>query len=251
MTRQPRLMLVLAAGYFLVAFSMPLQVMLINNYSVFDLALIFNQMTMLNVLIAMTCIALATSLYRSSGMALALLPLLTTMVVYNNYLVGQYEYQYSAMQALIASITFMSMSSSIYLIPFVRQPLMDSSKRWWRTPKRMKTSFETSLHPFVGASLAGATFDLSETGFFIAEDGVKPKKQSTNFKGIQDELRVGDRTGVLIKVAPGISVKCEARVVRRSDGKGHYPRGLGFQFEKLDGLHRKMIRNMIQDAVAA
>lgn len=251
MTRQPRIMIALSLAYLLVAVSMPLQVVFLSGYNLTDVDLIWAQLTVLNIAIMITCALVGVCLYISSRFTMMLLPLLSAMILYNNFLVGQFEYQYTSLQALLASAGFLSLSGAVYFIPLVRQPLLDRSRRWWKTPKRMATAFETYLHPFVGPSLSGATFDLSESGFFIADEVVKAKGASSTQFTPQEGLKVGDRTGVSIKISPGLSVKCEARIVRRSNGQGRYPKGFGFQFERIDNQHRKMIRQMIQDAVSA
>jgi c-di-GMP-binding flagellar brake protein YcgR len=82
-----------------------------------------------------------------------------------------------------------------------------------------------------GTPLRAETFDLSESGVFIAIEG--------------DPLRVDDLLSVRLNFGTFAQVRCEARVVRRSSARGEYPSGYGLQFLNLDARQKQELRRHI------
>ena len=152
-------------------------------------------------------------------------------VLWNNYVVGSYGYDFSMTMTWMASLAFVALSASVV---FTRayQLMKHPEKRWWLRPKRVHAHLEATLLPYVGDDIRAKTYDISESGVFL------PMKET--------HLKLGDHTTVQIRLSQTNVLKAEAQVARVSAARnGAYPAGLGLQFVGLSSNQKDVLRELV------
>lgn len=113
---------------------------------------------------------------------------------------------------LIHSTLFFFKSSSILEHP---------SLRWWLVPRRHELQIPVWIEKADGEFLSFKTFDLSKNGAFIAAGGELPQS-----------LQEGDEFNLAVR-GEDMTYSVRAKIIRKSEPRGHYPRGFGIRFENM------------------
>ena len=115
--------------------------------------------------------------------------------------------------------------------------LLQFRYRW--TPKRHMKEVQAQIYPYVGPSIAAKTFDISQTGVFI---------EGHEEDLTQAPLHIGERINFNLSIGSLGQIRCEATVIRRSNGYGRYPKGLGLKFENLDRKQLLRLKSYLRSA---
>lgn len=235
MKTKPKLFDFLAGFYLTVALSFPVQIMLLYGHTPLQIMQIWNKLTNLN-LTVMGCCLLNAVLSRSASPLLKFsVPLSLLAVFVNNNYVALMEVNYSAFQAHGATFGFF-LVSGFYLYPKLLYALMFPETHWWKVSPRKQIEVTALISPFQqGHPIKAKTFDLSETGAFF------------NMSEEQMGFKVNDRLIVLLTLGSLSQIRCEARIVRSDDKRGHYPSGVGISFVDLDRSQRRKIKNYLEN----
>jgi hypothetical protein len=218
-----------------IGFSVPVQAMFLQNYENF-----FRSLTVLNVVMASLCILSAVAVYHVHKSFRYLLPLTLATVIFNNWWVGYVGFDFSMNETTLASFAFAGVFCSL-LEKKTFQVLRNPKLKWWHVAARKKLSIPVSLKKLRGNTLVKKAFDISESGVFL--QGLE-----------QDEFqnyRVGERIELDLHFNEILKIRCQARVVRKSESQGVYPAGIGLQFAENDVRTRSTIKRLVNDAEAA
>ena len=239
MKRRPLFLTLLSSFFLIVAISFPLQVLVLYGHT--DLFVIFNKISFLNFLVAVVLLAHIPLLLRASGKLKYSLPVLLILVMWNNFVVGSYAFDYKMSSTALASVGFIGACSPM-LTKKIRDILNNPGMRWWLTPRRAEASLSTLIHPYVGSSLQARTLDISETGVYIAAETCRLRDSEEDFC---DGFNVGDLTSITIKLGQFHSIKCEAEVVRVADESYSHPAGYGLRFLNPDITTKSHLKQFI------
>jgi c-di-GMP-binding flagellar brake protein YcgR len=66
-------------------------------------------------------------------------------------------------------------------------------------------------------------------------------------KSKQSYPRVGDTVRISFNVSAMKKIRCEAIVVRITEARGHYPRGMGIKFVDMDRIHEKKFSEFLSN----
>jgi hypothetical protein len=235
MIMRPKQFYFVAAIMLLIALSFPIQAMLLYGHSWTEWGAILQKITWLNALVMLTFTVSAYFYFHASRVVLYLAPVLLVLVALNNYWVGQYAGDFSMLQTSLGTLAVAFLFAPLTL-PSSKVVLRDPKRRWWRRSKRINKRVATTLNPYVGDMITAHTFDVSETGAFLC------------LNEEQTELpRVGDTVRISFNVSAMKKIRCEAIVVRITEARGHYPRGMGIKFVDMDRIHEKKFSEFLSN----
>jgi hypothetical protein len=218
---------------FLMAVSFPVQAMLLYGHHWSETSAIFSKMTIFNWLVVISFLAGSYFYFHASRTIVYLAPLILGLVALNNYWVGQFAGDFSMLETSLATLAVGVVFTPLAL-PSSRVVLQDPKRRWWRRSKRHNRRVSATLNPYVGEMLHVQTFDISQSGAFVclSQDQTETPK-------------VGDTVRVSFNVNSMKKIRCEAVVVRISEAKGHYPRGMGLKFTQMERPFEKSFERFL------
>lgn len=211
------------------ALAMPVQVMMIYDHGPTELLAIWHKLTWLNQVVMIGLLANAVLLYQVSPYLTYTIPGLIMAMIVNNYIVGYYSTDFSPYATAFATIGFLALNLPM-LDTRVLWVLKHPDRRWWRRSERKQLSVPLQIEGARLNPIRTESFDLSETGMFIA--------------GPQG-LGVGDWVNVKLAFDSLSQVRARARVVRKAEAKGIYPAGVGVEFVDLTYAQRRMLKRSI------
>jgi len=217
----------------LAALSFPVQVMWLYGHGFDEIGAIFTKLTSLNWLVVSGLLVGSYLYFQASRWIVYFAPVFLTLVFYNNYQVGVFAQDFSLVQT-----SFASLGAGLLFVPLLMPSsqviLKDPKRRWWRRSKRINKEVAATLNPFVGEMIQARTFDISQTGTFLALDGSQ-----------QHCPKVGDTVRVSFNINGMKRIRCEAVVVRIAEPKGCYPRGIGLRFLEFEKMHQKSFEKLL------
>lgn len=234
MIMRPKQFYLASVALLLIALSFPIQVMVLYGHHWSELNAILGKITWLNWMVIGSFLVGAYLYFHASRLILYLTPVILGLVAFNNYIVGKFSGDYSVAQTTFATVA-MALVFLPLALPSSRMVLTDPKRRWWRRSKRFHKRVSTTLNPFVGDMIQAHTFDVSQTGAFVC------------FQDGQNTLpKVGDTLRVSFNVSSMKKIRCEAIVVRVTEAKGHYPKGIGIRFTDMGKWHEKHFEKLLQ-----
>lgn len=229
MRRRPRVMLYLSLLFGALALAIPLQAMVIYGHDWHELSTALAKLTELNWLVVGSLLCGAVLLWQASPHIRWFVPLVIGLVAINNFVVGYYATDFSATLTLLATLGFALMNLPL-LHPDSINVFLHPERRWWMRAERHRLAIPVAIEGTRLASLRAETYDLSETGAFIP--------QVRNI-GVGDWITVRMTFGALTQI------RCQGRVVRRTEARGIYPAGVGIRFEGVSWRQRRELRKCL------
>lgn len=218
MKTRPKALTALSALLFLVACGIPIQIMFLFEHPPWEVVAIATKITPLNGVVMMLCFICSYLIYHASPWTNYFVGLLLISVSWNNWLVANIELNYSAFAAGLATLGLF-LAHLPLLTPQIRVLLDHPEKRWWRTARRVRVAQTISLTSN-NTAWTGQTFDLSRGGAFVTHSSVEPRMAFSRDEVFKAKLQLD----------PKRVIECQAQIVRESDAKGTYPKGVGLQF---------------------
>lgn len=229
MRQRPRVMLYLSFLFVVIALSIPLQAMVIYGHEWRELSTALAKLTELNWLVVGGLIVGAGLLWQASPHTRWFVPLVIVLVAINNSVVGYYATDFTPTMTLLATLGFALMNLPL-LHPDSLNVFLHPERRWWIRAERHRLAIPVAIEGTRLASLRAETFDLSETGAFI------PQVRN---------IGVGDWITVRMTFGAFTQIRCQGRVVRRTEARGIYPAGVGIQFEGVSWRQRRELRKCL------
>ncbi len=226
MAKRLRSITFMAIWFWALALSMPVQVMHLYGHSPLEVMAILHKLTWLNLLVFGGLIANAILLWQVSPWLRISVPALIVLTAANNYFVGHFATDFSLLTTTGATLVFAATTLPL-LDQRVKWILRHPDRRWWRRAERHRVHVPLTMDGIRLATLRSETFDVSESGLFIAG---------------QPGLSVGDWINLKITFDAVSQVRTKARVVRRTEARGNYPAGLGIEFIDLSSNQRHALR---------
>lgn len=259
MKTRPKKLIVLAAFLMILACSFPVQVMALYGHSPFELGAIASKLAPLNWAIMLLAPITAVLAYNASPWLIGVLPLLTALVFYNNWLVGSMSADYGAATASLASAGFV-VGLALLLNRDALQAILNPTMRWWMTPARKRVDLQIRFKLLSNRRTPRKsedaydefyvkTYDLSEGGVFIPVEqseqqiGTAEAHSLQVFGTILRSLAVGTQCYVCLPLKDVTLIQCRAEIVRNTPGRGGYPAGVGLRFLGMSrGERKKLLR---------
>jgi hypothetical protein len=228
-------------------------------------------LTPVNWMVMGLCLVSAMLALRASSWLFASLPLLTWLVIYNNWLVGRFSQTFAVGYPMAltigASVAFVAALAGLVDRP-VLQALLHPEHRWWQTARRARRSVAVRLRTPTSGDFYVETFDLSEGGAFIPVKQAGPgelapaptpqlrprsattrkleRPQTPSLGKFVEELPVGAQCYVCLPLENMNFIQCRAEVVRTTAGQGEYPAGVGIRFLGLNHRDRRQIQSFLE-----
>ncbi len=233
MNRRPLALTVFACSMVGIAFSIPIQAGLLQDFEH-----ITANLTWLNILVMSLCISLAWATLQAHWSVRILLPLTFATVVFNNWWVGFVALDFNLLQTSLASLGFVALSGML-LEKKALEVLKNPSLKWWNRAPRNQVAVPVILSPWLrGPTLHKQSFDLSDTGLFV--------------QGLQGDeftsLNLGERFEARLDLVGQAEIHCTVRVVRKTKGAGMYPAGIGLTFEGLTPHEKSTLQRFRRNA---
>lgn len=241
MRSRPWSLSVLGVFFVMVCISIPVQIALRFEHSPADLYAIWIKISVLSRIIMVMCLVNAWLALSSRAALLVMSPLLTALVIWNNFLLSQYDPAVTLAQTLAASVGFLIVSGLVFE-PMARLVLSHPEKRWWRVARRRKVTLAAVVHAG-DVRFETRTFDLSTTGVFLAhpEGGTPGDGILANPAVIKD-----DPVEILLRLPGGREMALRGEVVRQSNrAVGVYPAGFGVRISHTSLLQKWRLRQLV------
>jgi hypothetical protein len=218
---RPRSLLLLAAKHILIGLSLPVQIFWLYGHPLSEWDLVLQKLTVLNWAVILTCMTSAVLIFRTTTWALLSVPIAMITVGLNNYYVALYATDFAPLTCLLATFGFWFGQFPL-ITPRNWSIMTERNKQWWRTATRRKISLPISLGTEAQWAFEAKTFDVSETGVFVAMES----------DHLLDDFGLGPQKEIRLKIenAKGEPVFCKGQIVRRSPANGNYPAGVGIRF---------------------
>lgn len=195
---------------------MPLQIMLIYGYGLFDFIPIFTKLTGLNILLMITFLVAAYLTINMNKNIYLLIPIINVLVLGNNYFVARYSEVFGSIECVFASMIFIAISLTYYQHSIV-DIFNDISARWWLSSPRQKLELPITIK-INERSLTTKTYNLSETGLFMLNDE------------LFEVFKIHKNTEVDMTIHfDSKDIQLAGIVARRSLSRGGYPDGIGIK----------------------
>lgn len=251
MRRRPLILPIIGMILATIALVLPMQIVWIYGHGLNEIGSVLTKMTSLNWMVVALSGVSAYLLTRASPWAMGSLPLLILTVAVNNWLVGYYATDFSPVTANLATFGFIVLHAPL-LHPNIVRLLRHPEQRWWLRAERRRASVPI----FIGGSrkvvFRAETFDLSESGAFIPLETVQSHASgpmSTKPVAIEEvpatHLAPEERVSICMTLGIHSQIRCQGRVIRKTDARGLYPAGIGIQFVDLPPNDRKELRKYL------
>lgn len=229
MRQRPGWTIFLGLVFLMIAISLPVQIMFIYGHGVDELGAVFEKLTFLNILVMAAALTCAVLVWKASPLSRQAVPAFLALVAVNNFFVGYYATDFSMWTTVLATVGLVTLNLPL-LHPRMQEILMHPEKRWWLCAERRRLDLPVTIDGTRLTSLKARTFDVSLSGAFVPD---------------VHDVSVGDWITVRMKF--GITqIRCQAKVVRRSEPKGIYPGGVGVQFVNMSWRERRDLRRCLQ-----
>lgn len=232
MKTKPLIFNIYAAFFLAIALSVPIQIALLYGHSITDYSVIFNKMTIFNLLVVATCLYNFYYCFSASDNVKWSLPLSIGVICLNNSIVLIYGNDFESMTVILSTILFLSVTS-FFLLTHDTDVMNHPENQWWRIAQRQFVNEKIIARIRNDERDLGLTFDLSIGGAFVP---LSLEEQHTLLKsGETIEIWLGENK----------QIKCQAKVVRKVSARGHYPEGIGLQFIDLSIMDRVKLKHLL------
>jgi hypothetical protein len=228
MRRRPFWFILLACAFVIIAVGMPAQVMIIYGHGFDELSAVFEKLTALNWSVMAAALLCASMTWRASPHTKFLIPGFIVLVALNNFVVGYYATDFSMFTTAASTVGFTLLAVPL-LHPDMQWLLLNPDKRWWMRADRKRLHLPVTVEGTRLQSSKAETFDISTSGAFIP---------------VSQNVGVGDWVTLRMKFGY-TQIRCQARVVRRSEPRGEYPAGAGVQFMNMSWRERRELQRCI------
>lgn len=217
MIKRPRALTILMLSFFIVAVSLPLQVMLTYNHMPWETLAIAAKIAPLNWLVIAACILHFPLLHRASKALYVSIPAICALVHWNNVVVAEYALQVTEFSAHMATLGFISIST-LFLLPQVQHAVQEPSLRWWLIPKRHLLNKEAKVEFENRKNIRSQTHDISLSGAFVHCEGAAKLKEDQEIT-------------LTLNVIGNRNLTMRGKIKRIAKAaKGKYPQGFAVQF---------------------
>lgn len=273
MKNKPKVLNYVAALLFLLAPSLPTQIMVLYGHTPFELDAIAAKLTPLNWMIFFLAPVTAWLVWRASRYVFVAVPILSALVAYNNWFVGVLGRDYPPFTTALGTGLFVLCMGTLFTRE-ARAALLNPAKRWWQTPRRKLVKIPVRMQVLnknyrnERQDFYTVTYDLSRGGAFIpfgnergslrelrdhakkVKDVAAVKKNlSTAF--VPRNLKEGTQCYVSLNLRDSSSLQCRAEIVRITDGTDRYPAGVGLRFLGLSWEERRKLERYLDEAEEA
>lgn len=235
MKTRPKTLFYTAAFLLLISIGMPLQIMYLYGHGPSELVPIAAKLAPLNWAIMFMSPLVAWLVYRASPFVLAAVPMLSYLVMVNNWFVAELGTDFSPFVTGMGSGVFLLAMAPLFTAS-VRELLLHPERRWWFTPTRRKAQLPVIIgnggHQFVAQ-----TFDISESGAFIQLWQIQPREPRSQLTSFAP----GKIFSIFLDLKSSKRIQCRAEVVRQARSKGMYPDGIGVRFIDMEDSERRAI----------
>ena len=144
---------------------------------------------------------------------------------------------------LLATALFSLTVSTIYFTSAL-DIILNPSLKWWNIPIRYQKNIPVWIKLSGEKFFLENTFDISKNGVFISEG--KKKETHSPDNNYTNNISLGDLVTLSIPIrGENDDFQCKAEVIRKTDGKGNYPEGVGFRFLDLHVKDKLFLRKII------
>lgn len=229
MQKKPWQFNTLAMIFFVIAISLPLQVMFLYGHDFSEINLVFNKLTILNKIIIGLCFVNSYLTFKTSRLVFFTVPLVIVSVFINNYYVSLYSEDFLPGITYIASLSFLLLPT-LLLASKPWLVLMHPDRQWWRHEERFKLSLPISF--LEGPVKMLNSFDVSASGMFLS--------------CAKELFENGQLVQVTVPLTQEDSLSLHAKVVRKANSQGIYPEGVGLEFTNLGFKERFLLRTHLK-----
>lgn len=242
MRRRPWSLSVMGAFFLLVCISIPVQIAVRFEHSPVDLYAIWIKISMLSRVIMVMCLVNAWLALSARAALLVTAPLLTALVIWNNYLLYHFDPSVPLVQTLAASVVFLLFSGLVFE-PTARLVLQNPEKRWWRVAKRRRVALTAIVNTGDGC-FETRTFDVSLTGVFLAN----PKGDALEEVNQEPPAVIrDDPVEVLLRLPGEREMLLRGEVARQSNrATGGYPAGIGVRLRQTSLAQKKQLSQLVR-----
>ncbi len=211
-----------------IALSFPLQVAFLYGHGLQEASLVFQKLTPLN-WSCMTCLAVLSAMaWNGTRWIYVGIPITMAVVVWNNFLVGYWGYDYSLATTFYSSLAF----SILCLFPFLPDyaaVIQNPKLRWWMVAARKEIMIPVYITQGRGQQFQTKTRDISKTGAFIESRQESPK--------------LGEVLDLNLKINTLQQLQLKAEVVRfhKDDNSG-----FGVKFQNMAPPEKRMLDKYLQ-----
>ncbi len=252
MKARPRRLVLLSVFLLFVTVLFPTQIMVLYGHTPWEVDAVLAKLAPMNWAVMLGAVSTAWLAFRASCWLMISMPTLIGLVIYNNWLVGSATTDYSMWVATIA--VFLLAIGAFFVGGESLAVILNPQARWWLTPERKQMSVQLRLKVLsrTYAKLSQEayrefyikTFDLSEGGAFIPLEQ-DPTKSSPFFSSILSNLAVGTQCYVCLPLRDVKFIQCRAEIVRRTQGRGNYPPGVGLRFLGMTWSEKKLLQSYL------
>ncbi len=218
-----------------VSIGMPLQIMFLYGNTPSEFVPIAAKLAPLNWAIMLMSPLVAWLVYRASPFVVAAVPMLTYLVLANNWFVAELGTDFSPFLTGMASGAFLLGMAPLFTNS-VRDLILHPERRWWFTPARRKAQLPVIIGN-AGHQFVAQTYDISESGAFIQLWQIQPREPRSQLTSFEP----GKIFSIFLDLKSTKRIQCRAEVVRHSRGKGSYPDGIGVRFVDMEDSERRAI----------
>ncbi len=232
MKNRPLILWIVTGIHFAVALSFLLQVIFEYDFSLTEIHNSWFYLTSLNKILLFSSVAVGLVAFNGNFLLWPIIAINCILIFWNNYLVASWHVNSSPEASLWASIFYLLLTMTTLSHP-VRLVLLHPEKRWWLN-RRLQLNLKVLLQQDHN-NLQVETFDISKSGAFL--------KYAAPYS-----IGVDPGSMMQITFAPHSRRpwQIHARLIRIADRtQGHYPVGLGVQFENL-GWRDKLRIHLMQ-----
>ncbi len=255
MKTRPKELTFLALFLFAVAVGLPVQVMMIYGHPPTEFLAVLGKLSPLNGAILFVAPVTGIMVLRAHSWSRYMVPLFGMLVVYNNWFVAEVGADFDSSYVKISTGVFLLALASVFTRD-VREILTHPEKRWWLTPRRMRLEVPIRVCFFnkrgsdsiSSSEFYAKTYDVSLGGTFVNldEDDIALMTEET-----LKNLNTGTPCYISITLKELCYLQCRAEIVRRTDGQGNYPGGLGLRFMGLSWNDERTLREYLSPRAAA
>lgn len=210
-----------------IAASFPVQIGVLYSHGLQDLGLILQKLTTFN-LVCMACLVmLATMAWNGTRWIYMGIPLAMTVVVWNNFLVGYWGYDYSLTTTFYSSLMFAALCMFPFLPEYARV-IQNPRIRWWMVAARKEIMIPVYVTQGRGHQIQTKTKDISKTGAFIESQLKNPQ--------------LGEIVDLNLKISTLQQLQLKAEVVRFHEDR----EGFGVRFQDMAATEKKMLDKYLQ-----
>lgn len=228
MKKRPLSFWIVSSVWFGMIAWMPLQIAYLYGHSWTEIVQIFQKISLSNAITIFTLAIVAGHAWNGSRWLYMSLPLSVFVVGYNNHLVGSWAYDYSLIQAHLATLSYLGLCGFIFF-PAYAEVLQSPHLRWWLVAPRVPLQRPVQVAPFRGRSYHSYTVDLSTTGALLEFS-----------QGIPPDL--GENLNLAVKLDPIQSLNIKAQVVREVHSTNH----VGVHFTSIEPHQRNLLQRYLQ-----